>query len=84
MPDVDAVVTGAGGFIGGHLVASLLGQGRSVRAVDIKPFDEWSQGLLMAVAMIVAGWDGGPIGHAPGFPTDGTWEVKAESLLPMP
>jgi nucleoside-diphosphate-sugar epimerase len=43
VPDVDAVVTGAGGFIGGHLVASLLGQGRSVRAVDIKPLDEWSQ-----------------------------------------
>jgi GDP-D-mannose 3',5'-epimerase len=40
---VDAVVTGAGGFIGGHLVASLLAQGRSVRGVDVKPFDEWCQ-----------------------------------------
>jgi nucleoside-diphosphate-sugar epimerase len=38
---VDVVVTGAGGFIGGHLVGSLLAQGKSVRAVDIKPFDEW-------------------------------------------
>jgi nucleoside-diphosphate-sugar epimerase len=38
------VVCGAGGFIGGHLVAHLLGQGhKRVRAVDIKPFDEWYQ-----------------------------------------
>ena len=38
------VVTGAGGFIGGHLVSDLLRQGhRYIRAVDIKPFDEWYQ-----------------------------------------
>jgi len=43
MKSVDAVVTGAGGFIGGHLVRSLLSQGKSVRGVDIKPFDEWYQ-----------------------------------------
>jgi GDP-D-mannose 3', 5'-epimerase len=40
---VDAVVTGAGGFIGGHLVASLLAQGKTVRGVDVKPLDEWCQ-----------------------------------------
>jgi GDP-D-mannose 3',5'-epimerase len=40
---VDAVVTGAGGFIGGHLVKSLLGEGKSVRGVDVKPLDEWHQ-----------------------------------------
>jgi GDP-D-mannose 3', 5'-epimerase len=38
------VVTGAGGFIGGNLVAELRGQGFSrIRAVDIKPFEEWYQ-----------------------------------------
>jgi GDP-D-mannose 3', 5'-epimerase len=37
------VVAGAGGFIGGHLVADLLRQGRRVRAVDIKPYDDWWQ-----------------------------------------
>jgi nucleoside-diphosphate-sugar epimerase len=40
---VDAVVTGAGGFIGGHLVKSLLAEGKSVRGVDVKPLDEWHQ-----------------------------------------
>jgi GDP-D-mannose 3',5'-epimerase len=40
---VDAVVTGAGGFIGGHLVAALLAEGKSVRGVDIKPLAEWCQ-----------------------------------------
>jgi GDP-D-mannose 3',5'-epimerase len=40
---VDAVVTGAGGFIGGHLVASLLAQGKTVRGVDVKPMAEWCQ-----------------------------------------
>lgn len=37
------LVTGAGGFIGGHLVASLLKKGYDVRAVDIKPLNEWYQ-----------------------------------------
>jgi nucleoside-diphosphate-sugar epimerase len=39
------LVTGAGGFIGGHLVQELLKLNHDVIAVDIKPFDSWYQKL---------------------------------------
>ena len=39
-----ALITGAGGFIGGHLVQFLKNQGFSdIRAVDQKPLDDWYQ-----------------------------------------
>ena len=39
-----AIVCGAGGFIGGHLVKGLLQRDvRVIRAVDIKPLEEWHQ-----------------------------------------
>ena len=39
-----AVVCGAGGFIGGHLVKGLLASGvRVIRAVDVKPIEDWYQ-----------------------------------------
>jgi nucleoside-diphosphate-sugar epimerase len=37
------VVCGGGGFIGGHMVADLLCQGKRVCSVDVKPFEEWFQ-----------------------------------------
>jgi nucleoside-diphosphate-sugar epimerase len=37
------VVTGAGGFIGGHLADALLKDGYRVRAVDQKPLTDWWQ-----------------------------------------
>jgi nucleoside-diphosphate-sugar epimerase len=38
------VVAGGGGFIGGHLVADLRRSGHTrIRAVDVKPLDEWFQ-----------------------------------------
>ena len=38
-----ALVTGAGGFIGGHLVQRLERDGVEVRGVDVKPLDDWYQ-----------------------------------------
>ena len=41
-------------------------------------------GLLTAVAMMAAGWDGCPEGATPGFPNDGQWHVRWEGLKRMP
>lgn len=40
-------------------------------------------GLLTAVAMMCAGWDGNEVKN-PGFPKDGKWNVVWEGLQPMP
>jgi hypothetical protein len=40
-------------------------------------------GLLAAVAMMCAGWDGSN-GDAPGFPKNGKWNVRWEGLQKMP
>jgi hypothetical protein len=41
-------------------------------------------GLLTAVAMMAAGWDGAPERNAPGFPSDGRFSVRWEGLRRMP
>jgi hypothetical protein len=41
-------------------------------------------GLLTAVAMMAAGWDGCPNHPAPGFPDNGKWQVRYEGLACMP
>ncbi len=41
-------------------------------------------GLLTAVAMMAAGWDGAPDIPNPGFPQDGSWNVRWEGLERMP
>jgi len=41
-------------------------------------------GLLTAIAMMAAGWDGVPNIRAPGFPQDGSWNVKFEGLETLP
>ena len=35
------LVTGAGGFLGGHLIRHLFERGLAIRAVDCKPFENW-------------------------------------------
>jgi len=48
------------------------------------PYFPSNGGLLAAVAMMAAGWDGAPARHAPGFPDDGSWDVRYENLNPLP
>ncbi|HUU99789.1 MAG TPA: NAD-dependent epimerase/dehydratase family protein, partial [Bacteroidales bacterium] len=46
-------VCGAGGFIAGHLVKELLKKGHPVRAVDIKPLNEWYQVFNGAESLVL-------------------------------
>ncbi len=48
------------------------------------PYFPSNGGLLYAVAMMAAGWDGAPHRHAPGFPDNGRWVVRAEGLNAAP
>ncbi len=48
------------------------------------PYFPSSGGLLYAVAMMAAGWDGAPAHNAPGFPENGQWKVRWEQLRPAP
>lgn len=45
MSDKQVLITGGGGFIGGHLVVHMLNKGYKVRSVDVKPMDQWYQVL---------------------------------------
>ncbi len=49
-----------------------------------RPYLPAHGGLLWAVAMMAAGWDGAPDKPAPGFPDDGSWVVKYEGLKKAP
>lgn len=47
------LIGGAGGFIGGHLASTLLKRGHTVRAVDIKPIEEWYQSFPDAENLVL-------------------------------
>ena len=54
------------------------------RAADLPLYLPANGGLLTAVAMMAAGWDGAPHRNAPGFPNNGQWTVRWEKLKPLP
>jgi len=53
MNETQILVAGGGGFIGGHLVGSLLARGYRVRSVDVKPFENWYQCHELAENLIL-------------------------------
>lgn len=61
-----------------------LANGHNYQSARLPLYLPGNGGLLMAVAMMAAGWDGCPEGLAPGFPKDGKWNVRFEGLRPMP
>ncbi|TQM09672.1 hypothetical protein [Pseudonocardia kunmingensis] len=56
--------------------------GHNRQSADLPVYLPGNGGLLAAVALMAAGWDGS--GDAPGFPRDGTWSVRHEGFVPAP
>lgn len=61
----------------------LLPSGNNYRSTTLRMYLPGNGGLLMAVGMMCAGWDG-CTEENPGFPKDGTWDVRWEGLQPLP
>jgi len=61
-----------------------LPNGHCYQFEDLPAYLPANGGLLMAVAMMAAGWDGAPDKQAPGFPQNENWTIRWERLKPMP
>jgi hypothetical protein len=61
----------------------LLPSGNNYRSETLRMYLPGNGGLLLAVGMMCAGWDGCTTKN-PGFPNDGAWDVRWEGLRPMP
>lgn len=73
---VDALLTGAP-------KNTYLPNGHNYQEKRLPLYLPGNGGLLAAVAMMAAGWDGSQ-GDAPGFPKGGGWNVRHEGLRKMP
>lgn len=61
-----------------------LANGHNYQSARLPLYLPGNGGLLTAVAMMAAGWDGCPDRPSPGFPGDGKWSIRSEGLRPMP
>ncbi len=61
-----------------------LANGHNYQSARLPLYLPGNGGLLAAVAMMAAGWDGGPERTNPGFPDNGRWKVRWEGLRRMP
>jgi hypothetical protein len=58
------------------------GHNRQTGSDDLPVYLPGNGGLLLATAMMTAGYDGS--GPLPGFPKNGRWHVRHEGILPSP
>jgi hypothetical protein len=61
-----------------------LANGHNYQSARLPLYLPGNGGLLTAVAMMAAGWDGCPDRPAPGFPDNGKWNVRWEGLQRLP
>lgn len=57
-----------------------LANGHNWQRANLPCYLPGNGGLLYAIAMMAGGWRGAPSGTAPGFPNDGSWQVRAENF----
>jgi len=57
-----------------------LQNGHNYQRANLPLYLPGNGGLLYAIALMANGWKGSPRTHAPGFPVDGSWDVKAEGF----
>jgi hypothetical protein len=61
-----------------------LANGHNYQSARLPLYLPGNGGLLSAVSMMAAGWDGCPDRPAPGFPDNGKWNLQWEGLKRMP
>lgn len=61
-----------------------LANGHNYQSSRLPVYLPGNGGLLAAVAMMAAGWEGSPERPAPGFPDNGQWNIRWEGLRRMP
>jgi hypothetical protein len=61
-----------------------LANGHNYQSARLPLYLPGNGGLLTAVAMMAAGWDGCPDRPSPGFPDNGKWNIRWEGLRRMP
>ena len=61
-----------------------LANGHNYQSARLTLYLPGNGGLLAAVAMMAAGWDGGPDRPNPGFPDNGKWKIRWEGLRRLP
>ena len=61
-----------------------LANGHNYQSARLPLYLPGNGGLLTAVAMMAAGWDGAADTPAPGFPKNGKWNIRFENLKPLP
>jgi hypothetical protein len=72
-----------GALLMGKRTNTYLVNGHNYQDERLRIYLPGNGGLLTAVAMMCAGWDGNEAPN-PGFPKDGKWDVRWEGLRPMP
>jgi len=58
-----------------------LANGHNYQRPNLPAYLPGNGGLLAAVALMAAGWQGSAAAQAPGFPKNGQWSVRAEGLV---